>query len=175
MNKRLFIIAVVVAAFAGLAFAEGPHKYIGVKKCSMCHRAEAKGNQHGQWLATKHARAYEALATPQAKETAQKAGVAGDPQQAPECLRCHVTAFGLDEGMLGPGFKKEDGIQCEACHGAGGDYWKMSVMKDKQQAIAAGMIMPDEKVCKSCHNEESPNFAGFDFEESYKEISHPRP
>jgi hypothetical protein len=43
--------------------------------------------------------------------------------------------------------------QCETCHGNGGDYWKMSVMKDPVKAKAAGLIAKPEKAsCTAkCH------------------------
>ncbi len=170
----LGVTAVLVLCVSGLILAEGQHKYVGVKKCSICHKLEAKGNQYGQWLATDHAKAFKTLSTVQAKETAAKAGVSGSPDQAPQCLKCHVTAFGVDASLLDEGFSKEDGIQCEACHGAGGDYKSISVMKDKEQAIAAGLVMPTKEVCIKCHNPESPNYKEFNFDEFYKKIAHPR-
>jgi hypothetical protein len=33
---------------------------------------------------------------------------------------------------------------------------KMSVMKDRKLAIEAGLLMPDEKTCLKCHNENVP-------------------
>lgn len=180
MNKKFLLGASLAAvlpfiATGSLVFAGGTHTYVGVKKCSMCHKAESKGNQYGQWLSTKHSKAYATLATPEAQETAKKAGVSGNPQEAPECLRCHVTGYGKDSSVFGQGFVKEDGVQCEACHGAGGDYWSITVMKDKAKAIEAGLIMPTKEVCVSCHNEESPNYKEFNFDEFYKKIAHPKP
>lgn len=173
---RKFILATIL--FCGVisfVFAQGTHKYIGVKKCSMCHKSDAKGNQYGQWLSTKHAKAYETLGTDAAKETAQKAGVTVNPQEAPKCLKCHTTAFGVDAGLLDSSFSKEDGVQCEACHGAGSDYMAMSVMQDKAKSVENGLIEPSADVCVKCHNEESPNFKGFNFDEYYPKIAHPRP
>ena len=176
MRKAIFLlVAVLVLSVGAFALADGTHKYVGVKKCAMCHKSEAKGNQHGKWLLTKHAKAFETLATPAALETAKKAGVAGNPQEAPQCLKCHTAGYGADSSLFGEAFVKADGVQCEACHGAGGDYMSMSVMKDKAAAIAAGMVIPTKEVCVKCHNSESPNFTGFDFEKFYPEIAHPMP
>ncbi|PIQ91202.1 MAG: cytochrome C554 [Candidatus Omnitrophica bacterium CG11_big_fil_rev_8_21_14_0_20_41_12] len=173
MKRRVIFMVIVLACVSTeIVFAAG-HEYIGVKKCALCHKSESKGNQYGQWLSTKHAKAYETLATPQAQETAEKAGVSGDPQEAAACLKCHQTGFGADSSLLGSGFIKEDGVQCESCHGAGGDYAPLNVMKDKDKSIAAGLIMPTEDVCVKCHNAESPNFKGFNFKEYYPKISHP--
>jgi len=175
MRKTVVVITVIFAlAVIGVVFAAS-HKYTGVTKCAMCHKSESKGNQYGQWLSSKHANAYKTLATDVAKETAQKAGVAGDPQAAVECLECHTTAYGVDAGLLGEGFKKEEGVQCESCHGAGGDYYAMSVMKDKAKSIEAGLIIPSEEMCVKCHNAKSPNFKGFNYKEYYEKITHPQP
>lgn len=177
-GKILMVIAVAAilsVVLYGLAAADGNHKYVGVKKCSMCHKSEAKGNQYGQWLSSKHAKAYERLAIPEAQDTAKKAGVSGNPQQAPQCLKCHTTAYGVDSSLLGDSFVATDGVQCEACHGAGGDYLSLSVMKDKAKAIAAGLVIPTRETCIKCHNPESPNYKEFDFDKYSKEVAHPRP
>ena len=43
-------------------------------------------------------------------------------------------------------------VECEACHGNGKDYAKMKIMKDKDQAIAAGLIIPTKATCTAeCH------------------------
>lgn len=176
MRKKL--LAVLVASFvamAGMALAEEGHKYVGVKKCSMCHKSEGKGNQYGQWLSTAHAKAYGTLASPEAKESAKKVGLAGDPQQAPQCLKCHVTGYGADSSLFGEGYAKEDGVQCESCHGAGADYAPLSVMKDKDKAVAAGLVIPTKEVCVKCHNSESPNYKEFNYDEFHKKIAHPMP
>ncbi len=172
MRRVVFGCLAVLLCAGSLVFA---HKYIGVKKCSMCHKSDEKVNQHSLWVSTKHAKAYETLGTDAGKETAQKAGVAGNPQEEPKCLKCHVAAYGVDSGLLEEGFKKEDGVQCEACHGAGRDYMAMSVMKDRQKAIEAGLVMPTKEVCVKCHNPESPNYKEFNFDEFYSKIAHPNP
>jgi hypothetical protein len=43
------------------------------------------------------------------------------------------------------------GLDCEGCHGNGGDYWPSSVMKDAQKAAAAGLVKPAVASCKKCH------------------------
>jgi len=179
MFKKMLILAgaVLLVSFynSTLVIAEEKYEYIGVKKCSICHKMEKKGDQYGKWLATRHAHAFETLATPEAMETAKAKGIEGNPQEAPECLKCHVTAYGVDQNLLGEGFKPEEGVQCESCHGAGGGYAKLKIMKDQAQAIENGLIMPTKEVCVKCHNEEAPNFYGFDFDEMYPKIQHPDP
>lgn len=178
--KKIFLaqavgVAVLSIVWCGFTFAASSHKYAGVKKCAMCHKSEAKGNQYGQWLSTAHAKAYENLASSEAQELAEKRGIAGNPQEAPQCVKCHVTGYGEDASLFAEGFVKTDGVQCETCHGAGSDYLGLSVMKDRAKAQAAGLVIPAKELCVRCHNPESPNYKEFDFEESYKKIAHPRP
>lgn len=177
--KKLLVAMIGIAVLSSVSnssiSAESAHKFVGVKKCAMCHKSEAKGNQYGQWMSSKHAKAYERLASPEALETAKKAGVTGNPQEAPQCLKCHVTAYGAESGLLCDGYAQADGVQCESCHGAGSDYLSLSVMKDRAKAIAAGLIIPTKETCVKCHNPESPNYKEFDYEKSLKEISHPMP
>ena len=104
MRKAVLFFSVLFLCITGIVLASGTHKYVGVKKCAMCHRSEAKGNQYGKWLSSEHAKAYQVLATPEAQETAKKAGVTGNPQEAPQCLKCHVTGYDEDSGLFAEGF-----------------------------------------------------------------------
>ena len=45
-------------------------------------------------------------------------------------------------------------LDCESCHGPGSEYKKMSIMKDREQALAAGMVMPEAAFCKNCHTDD---------------------
>jgi hypothetical protein len=42
-------------------------------------------------------------------------------------------------------------VQCEACHGAGADFKKMSIMKDLEAAKANGLVIPTQATCDGCH------------------------
>ncbi len=151
------------------------HKYMGVATCKMCHQKDTEGKQFAIWSESKHAQAWKALGSDAAKKLAAAKGIAGDPQQAPECLKCHVAGFGAPAEFLGPKFDPKDGVQCEACHGPGGDYWKKEVMKDKDKARSLGLVLPDEALCKTCHNPESPSYKEFKFDEFLSKIAHPVP
>lgn len=177
-------VAVVLANVAWketIPTAEGKtpadHKYIGVKKCKMCHSSEKKGNQYKHWADSKHAKAYEVLGTPQAKEVGKKAGV-DDPQKSEKCLKCHVTAYDLyttKKDLFGDSFKVEDGVQCESCHGPGSDYNKKEVMQSHDDSVKNGLIIPDGATCRKCHNAESPSFKSFCFKSAFAKIDHPDP
>jgi nitrate/TMAO reductase-like tetraheme cytochrome c subunit len=150
------------------------HAYVGPEKCKMCHSSPAKGAQFTKWSESKHSKAFVTLGGDEAKKIASAKGIA-DPQKAPECLKCHVTGHGAPAAMLTDKYKAQDGVGCESCHGPGGDYWKMDVMKDPAKAAAAGMTVPNEKTCVGCHNAESPTFKEFTFKASYEKIAHVNP
>ena len=38
------------------------------------------------------------------------------------------------------------------CNGFGGDYKSMKIMKDREAAVAAGLVIPTEETCTGCHN-----------------------
>ncbi len=176
----IFCLAIILWPAIDASAAEPPakHTFVGVAVCSVCHKSDAKGNQFKHWQDSKHSHAYELLGTPAAKAVAVKAGLKGDPQKSPECLQCHVTALGVDKSFMGEKFHMEDGVQCESCHGAGGDFKTIKIMKDRKQAIANGLVIPDEKTCRGCHNEKAPTWdpkVGFNFKEMFKKIAHPLP
>jgi hypothetical protein len=182
--KRFSIIAVAIAFFAfTLAViavaqekaAEKPvHKYIGAAKCKMCHNTPAQGEQFKKWSESKHAKAFEVLATPEALEVGKKLGVE-KPQESAKCLGCHVTGFAAPAEAKEATLTNAEGVGCESCHGPGSDYKAMSIMKSREASIAAGMIIPDEKLCKTCHNETSPTYKEFVFADAAKLIAHPKP
>jgi hypothetical protein len=168
----LLVLPLVFSIGAGYpAPTDQDHDYIGVDGCKMCHRNPAKGNQFGQWEGTKHKTAFQTLGTDAAREIAAAQGI-DDPQTAAACLECHVTGYGQDTG---PTWKAEDGVSCEACHGPGSTYKAIPIMRDRDQALASGLIVPDEANCTSCHNERSPTFPGFNFEEMWELVQHPDP
>lgn len=174
--RRSVLVLIAVAFVASMAApAMADNSYIGVDGCKMCHKKEKTGDQFGKWSAGPHASAYATLGTDAAKEAAAAAGIEGSPQEAAECLSCHVTAAGVDAAMLGKKYKVEDGVGCESCHGAGSGYKSMSVMKDHDASVAAGLVVPTEETCTACHNEKSPTFKGFDFAEYSAKIAHPNP
>jgi hypothetical protein len=136
------------------------YDFIGAKKCKMCHNKPATGEQYKKWSEGPHAKAMESLK--------------GDGASDPKCLKCHSTAATANPDLIA-GLTVEEGVSCESCHGAGGSYFKNPIMKDREKALANGLIIPDEELCKTCHNSESPTFKGFDYAEYSKQIAHPNP
>jgi len=178
MSKKVVwaaLLALGIAVSAQAQEKKAEHKYIGVKKCSMCHKAEAKGDQFGQWQASAHSKAFATLASEKALAIAKEKGLTKPPQESDACLKCHVTGHGKPAELFDATFVKEDGVGCESCHGPGSDYQNMKIMKDHDASVAAGLIVPTEATCKGCHNEENPTHTGFDFKKSFALIAHPNP
>jgi len=194
------ISAVFTLALAGMLSsvnaAEKTHDFVGAKKCKMCHNKPKVGDQYKIWLDTKHAKAFESLASEDAKKAAKKAGVK-DPQKSGKCLKCHSTAYNHQETIAKnlkvkkstgePYLTVEEGVSCETCHFAGSDYKKKKIMKDEKLAVANGLNPEPKKMCLKCHNDESPFWdparfkladgktAGFDFDQAWEKIKHLRP
>lgn len=66
---------------------------------------------------------------------------------AQKCKMCHRIQF--ESWSASPHATKS--IDCESCHGNGGDYWQASVMRDRAKATAAGLVIPELASCKRCH------------------------
>lgn len=176
---------VFAAALCNSASGEGEKPaYVGDKACMKCHFQE-----HKSWKKTGMAKAMKTLApTPESeKELFDKKKAAGlDPAKDyttdEKCLKCHTTGYGTETGY--PKDMKAEGadarakalgsVGCESCHGPGSLYVKhktAELEKNKdakftfEQMAPLGLVKPDEALCKTCHNDESPTKAEFKFEE----------
>ena len=190
---RLAAAALAFAVLFGLVNAQDKeakkpaataNKYIGAAKCKNCHSAAESGNQYAAWQAANHSKAFETLATDEAKRIAKEKGI-DDPQKSDACLRCHVTAYGLPEEQIKKGFDQKLGVQCETCHGPGDNHVKARMAAVAKAAGAGeapkGPQPIDENemsskigvdTCLRCHNEESPTFKPFCFCERAAKIRH---
>ena len=176
-------LALAVIAMMGLMSMTPPPAeeatYVGKKICSQCHSSAKSGKQADIWAKSKHAEAYNTLTTPQAMEIAKAKGIA-NPAEAKECLECHTLGKTVTPEMLGASFDIKNGVQCETCHNPGSVYRNRSIMLDKAKAIEAGLhsfkdMAEVEAMCRTCHNEKSPNFKGFNFQERWDAIKHYKP
>jgi len=121
--------------------AEEAAKFVGDKKCKPCHAAIFK-----VWEETPHAKAFMSMV--------DSVGIDEN------CLACHTVGYGKTGGFVDTTTTAHlKDVQCESCHGPGSKYMKLPIMKDREKALANGMILPDEALCKGCHTEkESPEF-----------------
>jgi hypothetical protein len=148
-----------------------PHQggYRGVQYCVRCHNPGSTTTPGGErpievWSNSAHARAYHTLFTPRAKQLGKARGIS-TPSQSPQCLKCHVTAFGA-AAEISNEVASMEGVGCEACHGpsgglhGGGGEWDIQPIENRV------------KFCTKCHNDESPTWRGFNLESFSKHISH---
>jgi len=118
--------------------------YVGSATCATCH-----ANQTQQWNTTDHAKAFDSLTIK-------------NQDYNPECVSCHVTGFGYVGGFKRPDYTPEMAdVQCEMCHGAGGEH-----AANPQPGY--GQISP--LACIYCHtSDKSPNF---DYATYYPRVAH---
>jgi hypothetical protein len=137
--KALSVLPMLVVTMLFASNVAASPDYVGFAKCKGCHKAE-----HKSWSETKHPQAFDLLP---------------EGERANEvCLGCHATGKSADF----------PGVQCEACHGPGGDYKPMKVMKDPEAAKAAGLLTPTEETCKGCHTGAPHEQPAFVYEEARK-------
>ena len=168
LAAALIVAALIVAAGAA---ATQSSTYVGSKKCSRCHKNKKLGGQYGIWESIKHSKSLASLGSPAAAEPAKAMSVAS-PTEDPKCLFCHGPLFDKD-----PEFMTE-GVNCEVCHGPGSGYAKLSIMKDKEEAVKRGLILygPPDKIkahCLACHD--NPHGKPFDFAAAWETMKHPLP
>lgn len=176
MHRLRVAVCSVVGTMLLTLPATAQNKYTGSKYCSACHKTGKAGTSYAVWEKTAHAKAYQTLLGEEAKKIAKARGLKVAPHEAPECLKCHVTGGGTAKNVEAS-FKKEEGVGCEACHGAASAYKIIHSKGDKAKNKELGMIIPakDDKACVTCHNPESPTHKEFKFAEAWAKIQHSKP
>lgn len=160
--KIILAIAVLALALAAIILAaeekqeaedEPVPAYVGDRRCKVCHLATFKA-----WEKTAHANAFETL-----KE---------EERENPICIACHTTGYGAG------GYGSEEmvidlrDVQCESCHGPGSLYSRSSVMREPERSKELGLVSMGPETCTRCHNENSPTFRVFDYNEFLKTGTH---
>jgi YVTN family beta-propeller protein len=154
--------------------------YVGARACAQCHEGKSAGNQYSHWRSSAHAKAWAALATPEARQMARLSGILDDPQRSPICLGCHATAADSEKWERDVGFRIEDGVQCEKCHGPGSEYMDEAVMRDPEAAARAGLRKFTKRDCAVCHYVKGSHVAvhqkpKLDVDEAWVRLSHEIP
>lgn len=171
--KRVLALAAVAAAIALIVLSVSAQDltYVGAAKCQVCHRTDRQGRQYPIWEASLHAKSSANLATAKAAEMAKSMGVS-EPSGNAACLGCHAPLAAKAPEL------KAEGVSCEVCHGPGGAYKKLSVMKDKAEAAKNGLavyadLSAIQSLCLRCH--QHAHGKAFDFDASWDKIKHPVP
>lgn len=102
--------------------------YVGASACEKCHLDEYR-----DWFTTPHASAMQTLRRVRRSSN-------------PECVQCHVLGLGREDGFhLARPQEQLEGVQCEACHGAGGAHVKLPSPENIRRN-------PTKQVCGECHD-----------------------
>lgn len=145
--KKTFAIIALLAVFAAIQVA-APVFAADFIGAKKCKMCHK--DQFAKWDGGPHAKAKAKLPKEKAEDKA--------------CLKCHSVG-------------KDDGVGCEACHGAGSEYKAMKVMKDPEAAKKAG-LKEGKDACKKCHAGERPEghaaAKGITFDKDFKKIAHPK-
>ena len=116
-------------------------RYVGDETCEVCHSSASIGKQFQIWQRSSHAWAYKDLGSPESMAIARK--MKSDSQKNLRFFACHTTAPGAHLPEMISTFRKEDGVQCESCHGPGEDYSHFSTMIDPIRSKKADLsILP---------------------------------
>jgi hypothetical protein len=175
-SSKHFLALPIVICFATSPALTADNKYIGAKFCGTCHKSGKGGTSYAVWEKSGHAKAYQTLLGEEAKKIAKEKGLDKLPHESEACLKCHVPGGGKATNVEKT-FKVEEGVTCESCHGAASGYKILHSKGDTKKSVEAGMIEGEksEKACLTCHNEESPTFKPFKFEERWAKIAHTLP
>lgn len=173
--KRI-VIALALLATAGTAqqptqqpsnaATQQPNRYVGVATCvnSGCHGSTQPlnstrilQNEYYTWLNhDRHAQTYNVLFNAQSARIAKNMRIKGPANEAKVCLDCHTTNVTAQqvEGQI----DREDGVQCEACHGPASGWLANHTDEGwtHAQSVAQGMMDLDHlptraHLCHRCH------------------------
>jgi len=120
--------------------------YVGAAQCAECHAAEM-----AQWRRTRHATAYKTL-------------LDRHRHFQPKCVACHVVGYGTEHGYrLGAPEATLANVQCEVCHGPGGQHASQPAKGNITKEVPA-------KVCLECHTPDHSDH--FVYEERLPKVKH---
>lgn len=133
---QTFNTSVTLPAQSGMSFyrvSTPPPQFAGARTCLICHT-----NFHpdtAQWSQTAHAHALDTLT-----------GIG--QQNNGQCLPCHTVGYGLPTGFIDATTTPHlGGVQCESCHGPGGDHAMAPF------SVPLPIVSPRADICGGCHND----------------------
>jgi len=166
VHSRALLAATLCFIHTNTALADAP-KYLGTGSCSSsnCHGNVAPvtanrvlQNEYVTWQKhDKHSQAYKVLGNSDSATIVKHLGLR-DAQREPLCLKCHST-YVPEVEQRGEKYQIEDGVTCEACHGAAGSWLTGHTTREATHArnLEQGLsdvasLQKRTKLCLSCHN-----------------------
>lgn len=164
--KRALISILFAAATVTAQEPAQPGRYLGVATCvnAGCHGStqplnttRVLQNEYYTWLNhDRHSGAYTILFSERSARIARNMRIRAKAYESDVCLDCHTT--NLPARLVEGHVDKEDGVQCEVCHGPASG-WRAEHTEEgwtREQSVARGMIdlraiTNRASVCAGCH------------------------
>jgi Cytochrome c554 and c-prime len=168
VSLRAASICILVLSVAPILQAKEPREiqetggvFVGSLGCksSSCHGgAGPRRSQYLTWSQKDfHTKAPVVLLDARSQRIAESLGVAPAETSA-RCTVCHAPFQSVAPSRLGPDAHPDEGVSCENCHGAAGDWLRGHTRKDWTYATRVGAGMRDLRslyvratACAACH------------------------
>ena len=168
------LLVLAVAPIAAQTPAPAPASHLGVASCAsgVCHGVakpldgtNVLRNEYVTWSHfDPHAGAYRTLRSEDSRRMTARLGIES-AERDPGCLACHSE--NVPPAARGPRFQQDDGVGCEACHGAAGRW--IATHDDAPRVthadnVARGLVALERgaaraPVCAACHVGSADRFA----------------
>lgn len=168
MVPRLACVSIVLVASVDLLSAKEPQQaresnamFVGSTGCksSSCHGgAGEKRSQYITWSRQDfHTKAYAVLLNARSERIAESLGI-GAAESSARCTVCHSPLRFVAPSRLARTVQPNEGVSCEACHGAAGNWLRGHTRNDWTYStrVSAGMrdlrnIYLRANACVACH------------------------
>ncbi|MHC4347065.1 MAG: YVTN family beta-propeller repeat protein [Planctomycetota bacterium] len=154
--RRATLAAVTALTLSGICPGQQRLSlYVGRQVCLECHPHEDPGTACMLKPFPGCGQSYGALEEAEAPHIAALSGIGEPPTESRICLGCHATGADAGPRWTTETFDITDGVQCEACHGAGSlhvDTWRVPEADAAQRALGR-MPFVDRSVCATCHRD----------------------
>ncbi len=142
------VFAVFLAPLRTAAPPESP-AYVGAEMCGRCHTSA-----FASWAGGDHSRA--ALVFGTRAGMAMMATARNRGLQV-SCRACHAPPDTVAPALFRESFRREDGVQCETCHGPGSLHVQQRMGK-VSGVIPTGLVpaRADTAFCLTCHRAGKP-------------------
>ncbi len=164
-SLSILVISIALCGLANRAPAAEPlHEGVATCASTTCHGAARPlggtgvlQNEYVTWSEfDPHARAFRTLRDERSAVIARRLGI-GPADRATACLACHSEV--VPAARRGPRFQQDDGIGCEACHGAAGNWLAIhddGTPNTHADSLRAGLRPLNEpaalaSTCTACH------------------------
>ncbi len=157
--------------------ADSTARYVGTERCGACH-----AHAFGVWSGSDHARSGLMLDTRRGVEVKRLSETHTGPAADLDCEACHRPPSRSVRAVFSPHYYREDGVQCEICHGPGGEHDVAEVAKDTLDGHRIFVPHKNADLCQACHYSEKPlhdlaesGLPRFDYDKWWKRIEHHPP